>query len=168
MKAFCVVLIMLTLTACSSGRDNTEKRVFDFYAYYLNIFASSEGKITPNPKTMREYVSCGTLSRIDTISNIYEQEIISSDYYTYAQDYSQEWIPRLKVGKSKDFLGGKYIDVWLGREDNQTYQLGVYLKKENETWKIYRVKNISINYEQYIFDKYAIERARKDAKNINN
>lgn len=168
MKVFCVVLIMLTLTACSSVRDNTEKRVSDFYAYYLNIFANSEGKIAPNSETMREYVSRDTLSQLDIISDIYEQEIIGSDYYTYAQDYAQEWIPRLKVGKPKDFFGGKYIDVWLGQENNKIYQLGVYLKKENGTWKIYRVKNISINYEQYIFDKYAIDRARQHAKDINN
>ena len=166
MRPLCVVLIMLLITACSSGGDNTEKRVADFYAYYLNVFANSDGKITPTPEKIREYVSRDTLAQLDVISHIYEQEIIDSDYYTYAQDYSADWIPLLRVGKAEDYLGGKYVKVWLGRENNQTYEIGIYLKRENGVWKIYRVKNITDSYEQYIFDAQAIERAKQHAENI--
>lgn len=93
----------LAVTACSSGRDNPEKRVSDFYIYYLNVFANSQGKIKPAPAIMSDYISRDTLTQLKIISHIHEQEIIDTDYYTYAQDYSTNWIPLLKVGRSEDF-----------------------------------------------------------------
>lgn len=167
MRALYVVLMIFAITACSSGRDNAERRVLDFYTYYLNIFANSEGKIKPAPEKMDEYISKDTLTQLNTISHIYEQEIIDTDYYTYAQDYSADWIPLLKVGKAKNSFGGKYVDVWLGRQNNQTYQIGVYLKREMSKWKIYRVTNVTAGYEHYIFDKQAIAKAKQHAAIIN-
>ncbi|MBM3010022.1 YbjP/YqhG family protein [Citrobacter freundii] len=167
MRFLYVVLMLLAITACNSGRDNAEQRVSDFYAYYLNVFANSEGKIKPAPEKMNDYISKDTLTQLNVISNIYEQEIIDTDYYTYAQDYSANWIPLLKVGKAKNSFGGKYVDVWLGRQNNQTYQIGVYLKMEGGQWKIYRVKNVTAGYEHYIFDEQAIARARQHAADIN-
>jgi len=73
----------------------------------------------------------------------------------------------LKVGKAKISFGGNYVDVWLGRQNNQTYQIGVYLKRESGKWKIYRVKNVTAGYEQYIFDTPAIEKAKQHAASIN-
>lgn len=166
MRVLYVVLMMLAVTACSSGRDNAEKRVSDFYTYYLDVFANSPGKIKPAREIMSDYISHDTLTRIDIISHIYEQEIIDTDYYTYAQDYSADWIPLLRVGKAKDYLGGKYVDVWLGCENKQTYQIGVYMRKEDGKWKIYRIKNITDGYEHYIFDAHAIEKAKQHAADI--
>ncbi|HGY3903141.1 TPA: YbjP/YqhG family protein [Citrobacter koseri] len=167
MKALYVVLMIFAITACSSGRDNAERRVSDFYTYYLNVFANSEGKIKPAPEKMDEYISKDTLAQLNTISHIYEQEIIDTDYYTYAQDYSADWIPLLRVGKAKNCFGGEYVDVWLGRQNNQTYQIGVYLKREGGKWKIYRVKNVTAGYEHYIFDAHAIEKAKQHAATTN-
>lgn len=166
MRILYVVLMALAVTACSSGRDNPEKRVSDFYIYYLNVFANSQGKIKPAPTIMSDYISRDTLTQLKIISHIHEQEIIDTDYYTYAQDYSTNWIPLLKVGRAEDFLGGKYVDVWLGCEKNQTYQIGVYMRKEDSKWKIYRVKNITDGYEHYIFNTPAIEKAKQHAAGI--
>jgi hypothetical protein len=41
----------------------------------------------------------------------------------------------LKVGKAKISFGGNYVDVWLGRQNNQTYQIGVYLKERAASGK---------------------------------
>lgn len=166
MRIILMILMISTLSACCSASKEIENRVFNFYSYYLPVFANSDGKIHPDPEKMKEYVSSRTLKQLNTIYHIDEQEIVDTDYYTYAQDYSADWIPLLKVGTVKTKMGGKYIDVWLGSEGNKTYQLGVYLRQEGRKWKIYRVKDITDNYEHYIFDATAIEKARRHAANI--
>lgn len=166
MRLFFVVSMVYLLTSCVSGNNDAEKRVADFYHYYLPVFANSPGKIKPAPEKMHDYVSRETLTQLDVISHIYEQEIIDTDYYTYAQDYSVDWIPLLKVGKAQDVDGSKYVTVWLGCENDKTYQIGVYLKKEDRRWKIYRVKNVTDGYEHFIFDRQSIEKAKQHAKEI--
>ncbi|WP_318389384.1 YbjP/YqhG family protein [Enterobacter sp.] len=166
MRILIILLMMAMLSACSLTQDNPEKRVSDFYLYYLNVFANSHAKIKADPEKMNDFISQKTRQRLDVIAHIYEQEIIDSDYYTYAQDYSAEWIPFFRTGKAQDTIGGKYVNVWLGSENNKTYQLGVYLTSEEGRWKIYRVKSITDNYEQYIFDDHAIDKARAYAVSI--
>ena len=167
MRTFIAILFISLLSACSSHPEQAQKRVFDFYSYYLNVYANSTGKIKPDPEKMKDYVAQETLNQLSVISYIYEQEIVGSDYYTYAQDNAADWIPRLRVGDAKDYFGGKYVNVWLGCENNKNYQIGVYLIKEDGRWKIYRVKDITDNYEQYIFDTHAIEKAKQHAATIN-
>ncbi len=92
MRLFFVVSMVYLLASCVSGGDDAEKRVANFYRYYLPVFANSPGKIKPDPEKMHDYVSHETLIQLDVISHIYEQEIIDTDYYTYAQDYSVDWM----------------------------------------------------------------------------
>lgn len=57
-------------------------------------------------------------------------------------------------------MGGKVVDVWLGVEDTKRIKIEVYLRLEDKDWKIYRVRNVSGNTEQYIFDDRAIASAK--------
>lgn len=50
MRLFFVVFMVYLLASCVSGGDDAEKRVADFYRYYLPVFANSPGKIKPDPE----------------------------------------------------------------------------------------------------------------------
>ncbi len=161
-----VLLLSLTLAGCSSHIQTPESRVEQFYLFYLNAFVSDNHLDSPDSSQMRDYVAQETLERLKEIQGIYEQEIIDADYFAYAQDYVKEWILGLKVGHAKDFMGGKVVDVWIGIQNNKKNHLYVYLKMENNKWKIYRVRSLTDNYEQYIFDGKAIAAAKAYAAGI--
>jgi hypothetical protein len=161
-----LLLLSLTLAGCSSHIQTPENRVEQFYLFYLNAFVSDNHLDSPNSSQMRDYVAQDTLERLNEIQGIYEQEIIGADYFTYAQDYAKEWIPNLKVGRAKYFMGGEVVDVWIGIQDTKKNRLYVYLKMEEGKWKIYRVISLTDNYEQYIFDDKAIAAAKTYAASI--
>lgn len=161
-----LLLLSLMLAGCSSHIQTPENRVEQFYLFYLNAFISDNHQDSPDPPQMRDFVAQKTLDRLKEIQGIYEQEIVDADYFAYAQDYTKEWIPGLKVGHAEDFMGGKIVDVCLGIQDNKKNHLYVYLKMEKGKWKIYRVRSLSDNYEQYIFDDNAIAAAKAYAASI--
>ena len=161
-----IFLLCLTLVGCTNNTQTPEKRVEQFYLFYLNAFVSDEHQDSPNSPQMSDYVAKDTLDRLKDIQGIYEQEITSSDYFTYGQDYAKEWISGLKVGQSINFMGGKSIDVWLGIQDGKKYHLINYLRIEDGKWKVYRVRSVTDNFEQYIFDDSAIASAKTYADKI--
>lgn len=156
------ILILLAiglLAACSSGESENQqavKQAADFYEFYLPTFAGDPP--SNDSVQMRCYVSAETLRQFAVIDKIPEQEILGSDYFTYTQDYDQAWIPALKVGPAHDLMGGKVVDVSLGIEEGKHKQLEAYVRKEAGAWKIYRVRDISNNYEAPIFDAGRIKR----------
>lgn len=161
-----LILLSLFLTGCTAHIQTPETTVKDFYIFYLNAWVSDSHADSPDSPQMKQYVAKDTLARLKTIQGLEEQEIVEADYFTYSQDYAQEWIPALEVGKAKDFAGGKVIDVWLGMQDGKKYQLRDYLRLEDQKWKIYRVVNVSDGFEQNIFDDRAIAAARAHSLSI--
>lgn len=161
-----LILLALFLTGCTSHIPAPEATVKDFYVFYLNAFVSDSHADSLDSPQMKQYVAKDTLARLKTIQSLEEQEIVEADYFTYSQDYAEEWIPALEVGKARDGAGGKVIDVWLGMQDGKKYQLRDYLRLEDQTWKIYRVVNVSDGFEQNIFDDKAIAAARTYAQSI--
>ncbi|WP_340672916.1 DUF3828 domain-containing protein [Enterobacter roggenkampii] len=89
-----------------SAQDATES----FYKSYLSVFGSDETRPYPADE-LRKYVSADTIARINAIQEISEQELIESDYFTYTQDYSREWIPALRVENARPFLNGEVVHV---------------------------------------------------------
>ncbi|MNY67319.1 hypothetical protein D3C86_2048840 [compost metagenome] len=61
-------------------------------------------------------------------------------------------------------FGGAKVPVSIGIVGDKYLQLMVYLKREDNKWKIYRVRNVTDNVEQYIFDDIAIKNAKAYAK----
>ncbi|KMV34598.1 YbjP/YqhG family protein [Franconibacter sp. IITDAS19] len=168
MMRIMMLALAFMLAACSSGKNDVQSRVAAFYQQHLShISASDNDKPRSEESFYRNYVSAETLSRLDKISALHEQEILSADYFSYTQDYAPEWISRLKTGAATDFMGGKVMDVWLGIENNQRMQLRVYLRLEDNVWKIYRVRDITDNYEQPIFNNAAIKRAEAWSAHLN-
>ncbi len=61
-------------------------------------------------------------------------------------------------------MGGDVVDVWLGAEEGGSLHLKAYLRRENGTWKIYRVRDVTDNFEHPLFNAGAAERARKESQ----
>lgn len=152
----------ILLTACSSVTSQNQQathQAMEFYTDYLRAFGSNVAKPYPSDK-LRKYVSANTIDRINAIQNIPEQDLIESDYFTYVQDYSSEWIEHLRVEGAKPFLGGEIVQVMEGIENGGYIHLEAFLRLENGTWKIYRVRDVTNNHEHPIFSSGAIVRAK--------
>ncbi|MFO6299029.1 YqhG/Tai3 family protein [Rahnella selenatireducens] len=155
-----ILLALSLLTACTSRNDDNQqaiKQVTDFYGFYFPAFLKDPPPAYDSPE-MRRYVAADTLNRLADVDKIPEQGIVSADYFTYTQDYDAAWIPAFKTGAVRSFMGGKIVDVWLGIDHGKSLHLETYLKREDMTWKIYRVRNISDNYEAPIFSAGRIQR----------
>ena len=161
-----VLLMCLLLTGCATQMDTPEKRTQDFYTFYLTAFVTDSKEDNLDSPKMREYIARSTLSRLQKILSIYEQEVIDSDYFTYTQDYAAEWIPDINVSNAINYASGKVVNVQLGVGNEQKLQLKVYLRIEDGKWKIYRVTDVSHHFEQYIFDDRAIAAAQHYAASI--
>lgn len=145
-----MILIASFLSACCvANRQDSRTQAYDFYKSYLTSFSSSASE--NRPQWLNQYVSTDTLNRLENIAKIPEQEIVNSDYFTYTQDYDPAWIPALKVGKPQAMMSSEVVDVWLGVEDDQSLHLQAWLREENGRWKIYRVRDITDNFEHRIF-----------------
>lgn len=142
-----------------SAQDATES----FYKSYLSAFGSDEARPYP-VDGLHKYVSTDTIARIDAIQEISEQELIESDYFTYTQDYSREWIPALRVENARPFLNGEVVQVIEGAGDGRSIHIEVFLRREDDAWKIYRVRDITNNYEHPIFNAGAIAQAKVAAE----
>ncbi|MGF6099946.1 YbjP/YqhG family protein [Enterobacter sp. A4] len=161
-----VLLIGLLLTGCAPQVDTPEKRTHDFYTFYLTAFVTNSKEDELDSPKMHEYIARDTLSRLQKILSIYEQEIIDSDYFTYTQDYAAEWIPDLNVSKAINYASGKVVNVDLSTGNGEKTQLNVFLRNEDGKWKMYRVTDESHHFEQYIFDEKAIAAAQRYAASI--
>ncbi|EPU0991716.1 YbjP/YqhG family protein [Cronobacter turicensis] len=158
-----IMLCAFLLSACSvKPNQSAPTRVHSFYFTYLMSLTSSDNKYSPSD--LREYVSADTLNRLDDIESISEQDLIGSDYFAYAQDYDPSWVSALTVGAAKPFMGGEVMPVWIGREGGKKLELEVFVRRESEIWKIYRVRDVTDNYEHPIFNAGAITRAKSAAE----
>lgn len=154
-----LVLYTCLLSACSVQQDQSAPlRVHSFYSTYLMSLTSSDKAYSPSE--LREYVSADTLKRLDEIEAIPEQDLIGSDYFAYAQDYDPSWVSALTVGDAKPFMGGEILPVWIGKEYGGKLELQVFVRRESGIWKIYRVRDVTDNYEHPIFNAGAIARAK--------
>ncbi|HHV7344218.1 TPA: YbjP/YqhG family protein [Enterobacter ludwigii] len=158
--------VVILLVGCSSA-TNQERRAQDltesFYKSYLFAFGSDEAKPYPIEE-LRKYVSDDTLSRINSIEDIPEQELIESDYFTYTQDYSREWLSALRVENARPFLSGEVVQVMEGVDNGKSIHLEVFLRREGDSWKIYRVRDVTNNFEHPIFNTGALIRAKNAAE----
>ncbi|QLK60770.1 DUF3828 domain-containing protein [Enterobacteriaceae bacterium Kacie_13] len=154
-----ILLAIGLLTACSSRTDDNQRaisQVTGFYEFYLTAFLNDP---TPayDSQEMRRYVAADTLERLAMIQKIPEQGILGADYFTYTQDYDAAWIPAFKAGPAHDLMGGKVVDVYLGIGGGRHEHLEAYLRQESGIWKIYRVRDVSSNYESPIFSEGRIK-----------
>lgn len=160
-----ILIFALFITGCTTT-PTAEQRVQAFYEQHLIAYADFTPQMKDDSPLNREYVASDTLRRIAEIHGIYEQEILSSDYFTYTQDYSPDWVDQFQIASIHDFMDGKVAQINIGIEEGKTLRLEVYLLKEASNWKIYRVRNISDNDEQSIFDDHAIAAAKDYAAAI--
>ncbi|MEX9252157.1 YbjP/YqhG family protein [Pseudenterobacter timonensis] len=158
-----IVLCACLLSACSVRPDQSAPtRVHSFYSTYLMSLTSSDNEYSPSD--LREYVSADTIKRLDDIESIPEQDLLGSDYFAYAQDYDPSWVSALNVGPAKSFMGGEVMPIWIGRENGGKVELQVFVRREAGAWKIYRVRDVTDNYEHPIFNAGAIARAKVAAE----
>ncbi|MBT0394301.1 DUF3828 domain-containing protein [Morganella morganii subsp. morganii] len=147
-----IFLIASLLSACSLATTNQPaEQVRNFYNYYLSKFSA----LPPDYRDpeLQRYVSENTLNRLHSVIAVPEQEIVTSDYFTYTQDYDPAWIPALKIGDVHDKQGYKIVDVYLGIEDGKHLHLEACLEQDSGVWKIARIRDVTNNYEQKIFTK---------------
>lgn len=157
-----IVSLMLLLSACAStSQQSASLRVQSFYSSYL-AFIAGDGVEYP-PAQLREYVSADTIARLAQIDSIPEQDLINADYFAYVQDYDPSWVKALTVGDARPFLGGEVVPVWIGVEDGKKLELEVFVRREDGEWKIYRVRDVTDNYEHPLFDAGAISWQRSAA-----
>ncbi|ELY4871592.1 YbjP/YqhG family protein [Cronobacter sakazakii] len=158
-----IVLCAFLLSACAvKPEQSAPTRVHSFYSTYLMSLTSSDHQYSLSD--LREYVSADTLKRLEDIESISEQDLIGSDYFAYAQDYDPSWISALTVGAARPFMGGEVMSVWIGREGGKKLELEVFVRRESDIWKIYRVRDVTDNYEHPIFNAGAIARAKSAAQ----
>lgn len=157
-----ILALACLLSACAPNTaQKASERAQAFYTSYLTFLAGDSDEYSD--PDLREYVSLDTISRIKKIQEIPEQELIEADYFTYVQDYDLSWIKALNVGEATPFLGGVIVPVQLGVEDGKTLDLQVFMRLEGGEWKIYRVRDVTDNFEHPIFDHGAISGARSEA-----
>lgn len=115
MKRIFLSFVMLLVGCSSTASDDQDAKdaTESFYKSYFYTFGSDDARPYPADE-LRKYVSADTIARIDAIQEIYEQELIESDYFTYTQDYSREWIPALRVENARPFLNGEVVHLWNG------------------------------------------------------
>lgn len=156
-----IITLALLLSACTCvPQQSAAERAEEFYSNYLTFFAESDGEYPQ----LREYVAADTLSRLNEIESIPEQEILGSDYFAYVQDYDPSWVKRLEVGAPHQFINGEVLPVRIGIEHGGFLNLEVYMRREDGKWKIYRVSDVTDRYEHRIFNAGAITRAKSLAK----
>ncbi|MEX9252155.1 YbjP/YqhG family protein [Pseudenterobacter timonensis] len=158
-----VAMLLVGCRSAATQDQSAQVATESFYKSYLCAFGSDEARPYPADE-LRKYVSADTIARIDAIQEIPEQELIESDYFTYTQDYSREWIPALKVENARPFLNGEVVQVIEGAGGGRSIHLEVFLRREAGTWKIYRVRDITNNHEHPIFNAGAIARAKVAAE----
>lgn len=160
MKAFPLITLILLLCGCATPHRDSTQDINQFYLSWMKTF--TEDQDTPHDKSalMQRYVAKELINRLTLIDNLYEQEIVASDYFMYVQDYAPEWIAKFHAGTASAFLGGEKVDVWLGDSDTRLIHLMVYTRRENGQWKIYRVRDLTHQFEHPIYDAGAIARAR--------
>lgn len=147
-----IFIVACLISSCSLATTKLpDEQVKDFYNYYLSTFSTAQPDY--QAPELRRYISAATLNRLHDVMAIPEQDIITSDYFTYTQDYDPAWIPALKIGTVHGGQVHKTVDVYLGIEDGKHQHLEAFLEQEAGVWKITRVRNITNNYEQKIFDK---------------
>ncbi|EPW3921930.1 YbjP/YqhG family protein [Enterobacter sichuanensis] len=165
MKRIFLSFVMLLVGCSSTASDDQDAKdaTESFYKSYFYTFGSDDARPYPADE-LRKYVSADTIARIDAIQEIYEQELIESDYFTYTQDYSREWIPALRVENARPFLNGEVVQVIEGAGGGKTMHLEVFLRREDDAWKIYRVRDITNNHEHPIFNAGALTQAKAAAE----
>ena len=171
LKGLFVAILSVVLTSCAAPQNDTAEQTTQiFYQQYLQAVAdfdpehADQSPIADNSSLIKSHVAADTAARLTEIGTIYEQEIIEADYFTYCQDYAPEWVNALQVGKATMQFGGAEVPVSIGVGDGKHLQLMVYLRREDNAWKIYRVRNATDNFEQYIFDDNAIKNAKTYAR----
>lgn len=166
-----ILFLSLCITGCTSGYKSTpESTAYQFYLQYLTAFASfdvaqpANSQMDEESTLIRTYVAKETIGQLKTVQSIEEQEILESDYFTYVQDYSADWIPALKIGASHPSPGGVTVPVSIGVDNTEHIELSVFMRHERGAWKIYRVRDETHGYEQPIFDAGRISAAFAHAK----
>ncbi|QMR77992.1 YbjP/YqhG family protein [Enterobacter sp. RHBSTW-00175] len=157
------VILLVGCTSAANQDQGAKDATESFYKSYLSVFGSDETRLYPADE-LRKYVSADTIARIDAIQEISEQELIESDYFTYTQDYSREWVAALRVENARPFLNGEVVQVIEGAGDGRSIHLEVFLRRENDAWKIYRVRDVTNNHEHPIFNTGAIAREKAAAE----
>lgn len=153
MRAMIFVLFSIfSVGVFASPEKEATEQATKFYTSYLTSFASDSDAGYP-PEQLKKYVAAETIKRIEEIQKIPEQEVLESDYFTYSQDYDPSWIPALRVDKAQPLHGEEVVQVWLGVENGKKLHLEAFMRLEDNNWKIYRVRDITNNYEHPIFKK---------------
>lgn len=163
MKKIFLSVVMLLVGCRSVANQNAQDATESFYQSYLCAFGSDEARPYPADE-LRKYVSADTIARINAIQEIPEQELIESDYFTYTQDYSREWVSALRVENARPFLNGEVVQVIEGASGGRSIHLEVFLRREDDAWKIYRVRDITNTHEHPIFNAGAFAQAKVAAE----
>lgn len=149
--ALSLLLALYLPFASATPATDAQKSVAAFYDYYLHAFDTmSPPKMVQKPE-MRKWVTEKLLARIAAVYEMPDQEFLDADYFTYTQDYSPDWIARLKTAPAKTNGDSQVVDVWLGVEENKSQHLQVWTHNEAGAWKIWRVVNIGDNFEQKLY-----------------
>lgn len=168
-----ILFLSLCITSCTSGyRSTPENTAYQFYLQYLTAFSSfdvtrpANSQMNEDSTLIRTYVTKDTIRQLKAIQSIEEQEILESDYFTYVQDYSADWISALKVEASHPSPGGVTVPVSIGIDNSEHIELSVFMRREQGAWKIYRVRDETHDYEQPIFDTGRISAAFAHARTL--
>ncbi|WP_312047223.1 DUF3828 domain-containing protein [Erwinia sp.] len=157
---FAVTFVLSASAFASAGQDATHQ-AREFYKAYLTAFSSDNSDTYPL-ELLEKYVAADTVRRLNQILQLSDQDVLESDYFTYSQDYDPSWIPTLKVEDAKPSANGdETVQVYLGIEDGKKLHLEVFMKPENNYWKIYRVRDVTNKYESRIFDDSAIKQVKE-------
>lgn len=159
MKAFSLIVLILLLAACSTFHSSTQD-VQQFYSAWMKLCSLEQDTSPAASALMQRYVARDVIARLKLINTFYEQQIVESDYFMYTQDCPPEGKSTFHTGTVSAFLGGEKVDVWLGDSDNRDIHLIVYTRREDNQWKIYRVRDLTHPFEHPIYSAGALTHAR--------
>lgn len=168
MRILFMLLMIVTLGGCSAAPHDSTDTVKQFYHHYMARYTADDTTALDDysDPLYQHYVANDVITRLKYIASLDEQEIVSSDYFLYVQDFSPAWAATFRAGKARAFLGGEQVDVWIGGPGDPEQHLKVFTRRENGTWKIYRVRDEGHHYEQAIYSAGAVAQAAAWAEQL--
>jgi hypothetical protein len=136
--------VCLSFTASGSAQalsaENAvavEAQVNSFYTWYLPATSKKGDPLRTARAKMNQFVSKALLAEID---KLIADDDLDADYFTQSQDNLEDWPSNIMASNTQVKANRATTVLTLGASKKTKRKLQVTLIKEDEQWKIRRVK----------------------------
>ncbi|WP_034911529.1 MULTISPECIES: DUF3828 domain-containing protein [Erwinia] len=124
-------LMLFTLRATAADPEAIGR---DFYNWYLTALSQDESPIDEHDPLLKKYVTPQLLQKISVL--IKSPDGMDDDYFLQDQDYSDDWVDHVSVGRFTVNGEAASGDVILGNGFDDAQRLLVTLHRVGDSWLI--------------------------------